>query len=71
MAQKIGFVSTRFAGTDGVSLEAAKWAHVLTEEGFECFWYSGRNDRPPEVSMCVPEARFGDPENQWLSERIW
>ncbi|MFT4639798.1 MAG: glycosyltransferase involved in cell wall biosynthesis [Verrucomicrobiales bacterium] len=71
MAQKIGFVSTRFAGTDGVSLEAAKWAHVLTEEGFECFWYSGRNDRPPEVSMCVPEAHFGDPENQWLSERIW
>ena len=71
MAQKIGFVSTRFAGTDGVSLEAAKWAHVLTEEGFECFWYSGRNDRLPEVSMCVPEAHFGDPENQWISERIW
>ena len=25
---RIGFVSTRFAGTDGVSLEAAKWAQV-------------------------------------------
>jgi glycosyltransferase involved in cell wall biosynthesis len=71
MAQKIGFVSTRFAGTDGVSLESAKWAEVLTEEGFECFWYSGRNDRPREISYCVPEAYFGDPENQWISSRIW
>ena len=26
---RIGFVSTRIAGTDGVSLEIAKWAHVI------------------------------------------
>ncbi len=71
MAQKIGFVSTRFAGTDGVSLESAKWAEILAEDGFECFWYSGRSDRPPEVSHCVPEAYFGDPENEWISSRIW
>lgn len=24
----VGFVSTRLAGTDGVSLETEKWAHV-------------------------------------------
>jgi len=24
--QRMGFISTRFAGTDGVSLESAKWA---------------------------------------------
>lgn len=71
MAQKIGFISTRFAGTDGVSLEAAKWAHVLTEQGHECFWYSGRSDRDPAISFCTPEAHFGDPENVWISERIW
>jgi hypothetical protein len=25
----VGFISTRFAGTDGVSLETAKWANVF------------------------------------------
>ena len=25
----IGFISTRLSGTDGVSLEVAKWCHVL------------------------------------------
>ena len=25
---RVAFVSTRIAGTDGVSLEIAKWAHV-------------------------------------------
>lgn len=71
MAQKIGFISTRFAGTDGVSLESAKWAHVLAEEGLACFWYSGRSDRPEETTFCIPEAHFGDAENKWISQRIW
>ena len=71
MPQKFGFVSTRFAGNDGVSLESAKWADVLAAEGFECHWYSGRSDRPAARSFCVPEAHFGDPENQWINERIW
>ncbi len=30
----VGFVSTRFAGTDGVSLETAKWADVFEGIGF-------------------------------------
>ena len=29
MSKKIGFISTRFAGSDGVSLESSKWAEVL------------------------------------------
>jgi len=68
---KIGFVSTRFAGTDGVSLESLKWAEVLEGDGHEMFWFSGRSDRPEEVSMCVPEAHFEHPENRWINERIW
>ena len=68
---KIGFVSTRFAGTDGVSLESQKWADVLKEMGHEVFWFSGRSDRSPELSMCVPEAFFGHPENEWINDRIW
>lgn len=68
---RIGFVSTRFAGTDGVSLESLKWAEILEELGHEVFWFSGRSDRDPSVSMCVPEAFFGHPENEWISDRIW
>ena len=67
----IGFVSTRFAGTDGVSLESIKWAEVLEEMGHKVFWLSGRSDRDPEVSLCVPEFFFGHRENEWITERIW
>ena len=71
MAENIGFVSTRFAGTDGVSMEASKWARVLEQEGHRCFWYAGRLDRPAESSLCVPEAFFNHPENAWINERVW
>ncbi|HPA20312.1 MAG TPA: glycosyltransferase family 4 protein [Verrucomicrobiae bacterium] len=69
--QRIGFVSTRFAGTDGVSLESTKWADALGDDRHESFWYSGRSDRPPDSSMCVPEANFAHPENVWINSRIW
>lgn len=55
----IGFVSTRLAGTDGVSLETAKWAAVLEGMGHTCFYFSGQNDRPAERSRVAPEAFFG------------
>lgn len=71
MSENIGFVSTRFAGTDGVSLESAKWAKVLWDHEFKSFWYAGLLDRDPAVSYCVPEAHFGHPENVWINERIW
>ncbi|WP_456325640.1 glycosyltransferase [Desulfonauticus submarinus] len=68
---KIGFVSTRFAGTDGVSLEATKWAEVLTQEGYECFWYAGLLEKEKGIYMCVPEAYFKHPENEWINQKIW
>ncbi|MBI9019968.1 MAG: glycosyltransferase family 4 protein [Verrucomicrobia bacterium] len=71
MSERIGFVSTRFAGTDGVSLESAKWAEVLWSYGHESFWYAGLLDRDPAVSHCVPEAHFEHPENIWINQRIW
>ena len=71
MAKNIGFVSTRFAGQDGVSLESAKWAEVLWEDRHVSFWYSGESDRNPDISHVVPEAYFGFSENQWINERIW
>ncbi len=71
MSLKIGFVSTRFAGTDGVSLESAKWAEILWESGHVSHWYAGQLDRDPNFSMLVPEAFFGHEENSWINERIW
>jgi glycosyltransferase involved in cell wall biosynthesis len=58
----VGFISFRFEGTDGVSLETSKWAQILEEMGHTCYYFSGLCDRPEERSMVVPEAHFRHPE---------
>lgn len=58
----IGIVSTRLSGTDGVSLETAKWAAVLEGLGCSCFYLAGELDRPPERSRLTPEAFYGHPD---------
>ena len=60
--KRIGFVSTRFAGTDGVSLETAKWAQVFEEMGHTCFYLAGQCDRPAERSQIVPELFYRHPD---------
>jgi glycosyltransferase involved in cell wall biosynthesis len=70
MEKNIGFISTRFAGTDGVTLEASKWAQVFRQMGHQCFWFAGKLDKSPERSMLVPEAFFEHEKNQWINERI-
>ena len=67
----VGFVSTRFAGTDGVSLESLKWATVLERNGHCCCWFSGLNDRPGNRAQVVPEAHFAHPRIASIGERIW
>src|SRR3990172_7896625 len=59
--RRIGFVSTRFAGTDGVSLETEKWAAVLERLSHTCFYFAGQCDRPAERSRVVPAASFEHP----------
>ena len=58
----VGFISFRFEGTDGVSLETSKWAQILEEMGHTCYYFSGLSDRPENRSMVVPEAHFRHPE---------
>lgn len=67
----IGFISFRFQGTDGVSLETAKWADVFEEMGHRCFYFSGLSDRPPDRSMVVEEAHFLEPENREYYHRFF
>ncbi len=62
ISHHIGFISTRFAGTDGVSLETEKWATVLERFGHQCFYFAGECDRPAEQSLVVPEAFYRHPE---------
>jgi len=60
--KRVGFVSTRIAGTDGVSLETFKWYQVLERNGYECFFFAGELDTPPERSLLEPKAHFEHPE---------
>src|SRR6056297_591864 len=71
MGVQIGFVGTRFAGTDGVSLESAKWAQVLWDNGHVSHWYSGQSDRDKDTSMVVPHAYFGHPDIEWINRRAF
>ncbi len=65
---RIGFVSTRFSSTDGVSLETHKWAQVLTDLGQQLFYFAGVSDLPEEISYVVPEAHFMDPDIWEISQ---
>ncbi len=60
-AKRIGFISTRLAGTDGVSLETFKWAKVLERMGHECFFMAGELGTPANRSMLVPACHFNHP----------
>jgi len=57
-SHRIGFVSTRFNSTDGVSLEARKWSKVLERLGQSVYYFAGQSDQPDEISFIVPEAHF-------------
>ncbi|ROQ93608.1 glycosyltransferase family 4 protein [Desulfosoma caldarium] len=71
MAIHIGFVSTRFTGADGVTMEAGKWSDILKEAGHECFWWGGEVHRDPSHAMVVSEAHFLHPENQKIQAKAF
>lgn len=56
--KRIGFISTRLAGTDGVSLETQKWAEVLERDGHECFFMAGELDTPADKSRLARDCHF-------------
>jgi glycosyltransferase involved in cell wall biosynthesis len=68
---RIGFVSTRFQGTDGVSLETAKWRQVLEKMGYDCYFFSGLSDWDREKSMVAEEAFFGHPLIMDIQDRCF
>ncbi len=64
---RIGFVSTRFAGTDGVSLEARKWAAMLNHLGHQVYYCAGELD-PDLQGMEEPLMHFRHPEIQAFNQ---
>lgn len=69
--KNIGFVATRLAGTDGVSLETSKWANFFEKQGFTCFYFAGECDRPSERSYIVDEAHFKHPDIQKIHQNCF
>ena len=69
--RRVAFVSTRVAGTDGVSLEIAKWAAVIERLGMECFYITGESDRPADRTAIIEEAHFNHPEVRDISRRAF
>jgi len=70
-SRRIGFVSTRLKGTDGVSLETRKWVDVLSGLGHACCCFAGTSDWPEERSYVVPEAHFRHPRVHELNASLF
>lgn len=66
----IGFISTRFCGTDGVTLETSKWAQIFHRNGYKCFWFAGELDRDPSTSYLAPEAHFQSDVNIAINDVV-
>ncbi len=71
LGQRVGIISTRLAGTDGVSLETAKWVKVLESLGYECYYFAGESDWPQERSYLLPEAHFKHPDIDGLNHDLF
>ena len=67
---KIGFVSTRLAGYDGVSLETDKWATVSKRLGHEVYYCAGELGQGLP-GMLVPEMHFASEENIWICRHAY
>jgi mannosylglucosylglycerate synthase len=65
---RVGVISTRFEGTDGVSLETEKWVQVIEGLNCTCFFFAGACDWQSDCSYIVPEAHFQHPEMRRIHE---
>lgn len=67
----IGFISTRIAGSDGVSLEIAKLATILRRLGHDCCYCAGELDATFAPGLLVPEMHFTHPEAVWIHDHCF
>ncbi len=67
----VGFVSGRLAGTDGVSLETAKWADVLRALGHNVFYCAGELDPGGPPGLLEPRMYFHTQEASWIFDHAY
>lgn len=67
----IGMIGTRFAGLDGVSLEAAKVADALAADGHETVWFAGELGSGFAPGVEFRAAHFDTAENRELEARVF
>ena len=68
---RIGFISTRLNGTDGVSLEVEKWTKVLRQMGHEIYFCAGELGGYASQGILIPKLHFADQTIHALSERAF
>ncbi|MGD8465970.1 MAG: glycosyltransferase family 1 protein, partial [Anaerolineae bacterium] len=68
---KIGFVSTRLAGTDGVSLETHKWAEVARRLGHEVYYCAGQLEEDAPNPTLIPELHFSNSEAEAIAGMVF
>jgi len=73
--KNIGFISTRLAGTDGVSLETAKLTIILERLGHQSYYCAGELDPVPAGEVPRPKQALSPPPGsagpiQSLSPRV-
>ncbi len=69
--RRVAFVSTRIAGTDGVSLETKKWAEILQRMGLECCYVAGECDVEESDCAIIEEAHFAHPTIEKIQQRAF
>jgi glycosyltransferase involved in cell wall biosynthesis len=68
---RIGFISTRLNGTDGVSLEVEKWAKVLRRLGHDLFYCAGELGGYASGGTLIPQLHFDHQSVVLLSRRAF
>jgi glycosyltransferase involved in cell wall biosynthesis len=64
---RIGFISTRLNGTDGVSLEVEKWSQVFRRMGHEIYYCAGELGGYAADGTLIQKLHFGHQSIQTLS----
>ncbi len=73
---RIGVISGKLGGVDGVSLEVDKWNAILAEQGHTIYTIAGKyvgplDHVPPENQLVYEDIQFGSPEQEYYEKLVF
>ena len=68
---RVGFISTRLAGTDGVTLETQKWAEVAQRLGHQVYYCAGQLEDDAPNPTLIPELHFASTEAMAIGDMVF